>query len=365
MAGWGGLCNSHGGEFLADGDQLRTFAGSSTLVGCLGEISRQEAMFSLWYALAETWSVDGDGLSITSVDGVTALFKRSTPFFRPNGSDSEMDTVAPRLHLVDGTGFVMRIEEQSSADGLHEPQLVNWLAWGAGFADGSADGFAWETASVITPDFWNYQTRQQVVPDAFASAVFEHSYREPCFIAEMNTYHGTRPASVRYQNLTASGVQLLIEEESSAKVNTGHTDEIVGLLVAECNSGSDVRGIEIGRVEDLTEKWWLVELGEAFADPVVVAGPASLNDGDPGLVEVRNVSSSSFEIRFNEWDYLDGAHRDAESVSYVVAERGITVLASGVVIEADTAPTKDALTEVKLTGDFDEGGPIVVATVLR
>lgn len=365
MAGWGGLCNSHGGEFLVDGDQLRVTGWSSTLMGCIP--NDEDPVFSVWYARAETWSVKGDQLSITSVDGVTAVFQRSAhaPVPRPNGSDSPMDTVTPRLHFIDGTGFLVRIQEQSSADDSHEPRALNWIAWSSGLSDGDLDGFTWETASIVTPRFWNYQTRLEVVPDVFAPLVFEQRYAEPCFLADMNTINGTRPASLRYQNLTGSGVEVLVDEESSAKVNTGHADEMLGVLVAGCSSESRVGGVEIGRVEDLRGDWTLVDLSQSFVDPVVIAGPASLNDGDPGVVEVRPVSSSSFEIRFNEWDYLDGSHPNPETVSYVVVERGITVLPSGGVIETGTATATSTLSEVELTGDFGDITPVVVTTVLR
>ncbi len=365
-AGFGGLCNSHSGEFLVDGDELRFSHHSSTLIGCIPS-DGGDAVFSTWFSRAERWSVERDKLSITSVDGVTAVFSRSTPFWLPRGnrSESPMDTVAPRLHFVDGTGFLMRIQEQSSADDLHEPQALNWIAWDQASSDGKPDGFAWETVSVATPRFWNYQTRLEVVPDAFASVLFEQTYAEPCFIADMNTINGTRPASLRYRTLTGSGVEILTDEESSAKVNTGHADELVGLVVAECSSGASLTGLEIGRLEALNGEWQRVDLGQPFEDPVVVAGPASLNGGDPGVVEVRVVSPSSFEIRFNEWDYLDGAHPNAEAVSYVVIERGTTVLPSGALIEAGTAIATDTLGEVKLTGDFGERTPVVITTVLR
>ncbi len=269
------------------------------------------------------------------------------------------------MHFVDGTGFLVRLQEQSSADDSHEPQALNWIAWSSGLSDGGLDGFTWETASMVTPRPWNYQTRLEVVPDVFAPLVFEQRYAEPCFLADMNTINGTRPASLRYQNLTASGVEVLVDEESSAKVNTGHADEMLGLLVADCSSESRLGGVEIGRVEDLRGDWRLIDLGQSFVDPVVIAGPASLNDGDPGVVEVRPVSSSSIEIRFNERDYLDGSHANAETVSYVVVERGITVLPSGGVIEAGTTTATSTLSEVELTGNFGDIAPVVVTTVLR
>jgi hypothetical protein len=54
---------------------------------------------------------------------------------------------------------------------------------------------------------------------------------------------------------------------------------------------------------------------------VVVAGPASYNGGQPTTVRIRNVTSNSFEVQLDEWDYLDGYHV-TETISYFVMEEG-------------------------------------------
>ena len=61
-------------------------------------------------------------------------------------------------------------------------------------------------------------------------------------------------------------------------------------------------------------------------------------DPDPGLVRIRNVNKNGFEIRFQEWDYLDGIH-SPETVEYIVVERGDYILRDGTLLEANTVDT--------------------------
>lgn len=99
--------------------------------------------------------------------------------------------------------------------------------------------------------------------------------------------------------------------------------------------------IAIGEV-DVTHEWQQVVLSRTFVDPLVVAKPASLNDTAPAVVRVRNVNPTGFEVRIQEWDYLDGIHAE-ERVSYIVMERGSHVLADGTRIEAGRFDTANVL----------------------
>jgi hypothetical protein len=90
--------------------------------------------------------------------------------------------------------------------------------------------------------------------------------------------------------------------------------------------------VEIGEVQ-IDHTWTRVDLHNSFADPIVVANPSSINGSDPAVIRIRNVDSSGFEIRIQEWDYLDGNHT-IEMVGYLVIERGSHTLADGTQLEA-------------------------------
>jgi hypothetical protein len=90
--------------------------------------------------------------------------------------------------------------------------------------------------------------------------------------------------------------------------------------------------LEFGEAQ-IDHIWTRIDLQKSFVDPIVVANPASLNDSDPAVVRIRNVSSSGFEIRIQEWGYLDDRHA-FERVGYLVMERGSFTLEDGTRLEA-------------------------------
>ncbi|NPA53662.1 MAG: hypothetical protein GXO21_03230, partial [Aquificae bacterium] len=77
---------------------------------------------------------------------------------------------------------------------------------------------------------------------------------------------------------------------------------------------------EIG-VISLTHEWKTVKLKNEYKDPVVIAKPLSYNGGQPAILRIKNVSSNSFDIKIQEWLYLDGQHT-TETVYYMVIEKG-------------------------------------------
>jgi len=90
----------------------------------------------------------------------------------------------------------------------------------------------------------------------------------------------------------------------------------------------------------LAPLWTSVAAVTGYRAPIVIAGPPSFNGGDPGLVRLRNVGPTGFEIRFQEWNnrwrqYRDGAHAP-EDVPYLVTEAGRHQQPDGTLIEAGT-----------------------------
>lgn len=84
--------------------------------------------------------------------------------------------------------------------------------------------------------------------------------------------------------------------------------------------------------------WTCVSLNQNFNQPVVVAGPLTLNGGDPCVVRIRNLTGSGFKIRVDEYEYLDESH-NTEIVDFIVMEKGRYVLDDGTAIEAGSLQT--------------------------
>jgi hypothetical protein len=106
-------------------------------------------------------------------------------------------------------------------------------------------------------------------------------------------------------------------------------------------------------------KWTWVSFEAPIKDAVVVAGPASFNGADPVTVRVRGVTETGFEIKIDEWDYLDGKHV-LETVGWVAIQAGRHELRNGLVIEAQSAHGDTAWTGQKFESRHD-GTPVVFA----
>jgi subtilisin family serine protease len=141
----------------------------------------------------------------------------------------------------------------------------------------------------------------------------------------------------------------------------GSDDEIKVGFISVNAPGADLN-MEIKELSDLDHNWKQVNFSRCFADPVVVAKPLSYNGADPSVVRIRNVDDRGFEIRLQEWAYLDGAHTP-ETVSYVVMERGSHEV-NGTLVEAGSFMTN--LTSSFGTFSFSQFFivvPVVVAAV--
>ena len=124
---------------------------------------------------------------------------------------------------------------------------------------------------------------------------------------------------------------------------------------------------EAGEVT-LNHNWTTVTLTNTYTNPVVIAAPLSRNGGDPAVVRVRNAAAERFEIRIQEWGYIESQSHTMESVSYVVVEAGRYTLDNGTVMEAGTLSTGntygvEGYDQVSFTGEFATV-PVLATTVM-
>lgn len=121
---------------------------------------------------------------------------------------------------------------------------------------------------------------------------------------------------------------------------------------------------ESGTINGLTSTWRKVTLQSNFKNPVVVMGTPSRLGGEPITVRVRNVTPNSFEVRIDEWEYLDGRH-GIENVSFLVVEAGSYTLADGTKIKAGRLEANYRWTNLAFggTGNFT-AAPVVLTQVM-
>ncbi len=152
----------------------------------------------------------------------------------------------------------------------------------------------------------------------------------------------------------------ILQREDGTKLDKILITNQMDLTDPESNTG--LGQVAFGDIQ-IDHNWTRVEFEKPFENPVVVAGPISLNGGDPAVIRIRNVDSTGFEIRLQEWDYLDGSHA-TETVSYLVMEAGSYTLDDGTKIEAAVMTTSAVASfqQIDFSRPFSVA-PVVMSTL--
>ena len=130
------------------------------------------------------------------------------------------------------------------------------------------------------------------------------------------------------------------------------------------NSGNPSSESAIGQIENIVVDgdFRRVNFGRSYVDPVVVAGPPSFNGNAASTIRIRNVDSTGFEIRVEEYDFLNRIHVN-ETVSVFVVEAGSYELADGTILEAGNRDGIDhSPRRLGFANEFS-GRPIVLGQV--
>lgn len=133
--------------------------------------------------------------------------------------------------------------------------------------------------------------------------------------------------------LTAGTYYLSIDGTSNANSPSDYGSLGFYTLNGQVTEPNPVDPIGESGAVSVNHVWKTVDLQRTYTNPVVIMGAASRNGGDPVTVRVDNVTSNSFDVVIDEWDYRDGRH-GFESVSYLVVEAGTHTLADGTILHA-------------------------------
>lgn len=157
-----------------------------------------------------------------------------------NGSDP----VVTRQRNVSKSGFSVRVQEEE-AEGNHTGERIGYLAIEPG--TGTLDGRQFEAGLQDHED------------GDWKEITFANTYQDPLLFVDTQTFRGPNPCSVRYRGLTASDVEVRIQEETSKDEETAHrVGEQIGYLVIEGDTDGDGPSEP---VRDVTEGFGADEFG--------------------------------------------------------------------------------------------------------
>lgn len=128
-----------------------------------------------------------------------------------------------------------------------------------------------------------------------------------------------------HKGLGSKPVTLMISKDGQKMKST---KRILGMNIAsehkyvddQVRPSTAIAILETGIIS-ANHKWTRVAVDGMPSQPVIIAGPPSFNDETPGVVRVQRVGHDGFDMRFQEWDYMDGLHT-MEQIPYLVAQVG-------------------------------------------
>ncbi|MCK9294853.1 MAG: Ig-like domain-containing protein [Desulfobulbaceae bacterium] len=266
-------------------------------------------------------------------------------------SVNDMDTANLRLTELTATEVQLKVSEEQSFDPEtdHDLESVGFMAISRIDLDGDADG-----DTLLTRDERDLYGTSPALSDTDADGLDDGAEA---------SYWG----SGWNTDIDGDGIINLLDSDSD---NDGYPDgeEIMqGSDPGDSGSTPDNNqagagpALEHGTI-NVSTNWQRISFNTAFTNPIVVAKIVSQIDKNPCILRIKNVDATGFDLRLNEWDYLDGRH-GVERASYLVMEQGSYVLADGTKIEAGMFPTNmTSYTPINFAQQFTVT-PIVMTSV--
>jgi hypothetical protein len=258
------------------------------------------------------------------MEGVNHKWKRislpidfpSTPLiFTQVISTNEATPVTTRIRNVSPSQFELKLQEEEGENDHHLRESIAWIAI--------------EQGTQANP--YNLETQLFNLTDIWTSINLQAHYSNPPYIfASMQSTADNDPAALRMRNETLTSCELQIEEEYSVEIDTTHGTELVGFLSIEADVDlKDEKGQLFGETGNIyvNQEWQTITTKNIYYNPIVIAGVPKHDGTDPGVARIRNVTANSFEIHFEEWNYLDVNHK-LEFIPFMVIEGSLPLDAS-------------------------------------
>ena len=234
-------------------------------------------------------------------------------------SENDAAAVTRRVTDVNQSSFLISLQEEEFADGLHAEETVHYISFEPGSFAYKGKEFVLGVLDPVNSEL---------------SLALASDYES--VIASDHTLNGGDTGALRMFGTPETGIQLKFEEEQSRDVERSHVNETAGYLLIRDYVSPE---LEFGTAL-VSTSWQTINFSGTYTKPIVVTGPAGSEDVDPVTVRIRNITETSFEICLQEWDYQDNIHTP-EKVSYMVVERGTHTLPNGKKLIADSIDLRD------------------------
>ncbi|MEM6800582.1 MAG: DUF1501 domain-containing protein [Bacteroidota bacterium] len=155
--------------------------------------------------------------------GFEYAFSSAPAVFTQCSSGNGDNAVISRVRNVSKTGFEVRLQEEEANDQVHTLENLCWIAVERGsllIGDGNFRGQATLSRRAVNHNDYTL---------GFGTSYAE----EPVLLAQVQTFYGNNPFSIRYKNLEKNKVTVFLHEEQSKDTEIRHTKEKVAYLALE------------------------------------------------------------------------------------------------------------------------------------
>ncbi len=224
-----------------------------------------------------------------------------------------------------------------------------------------------ESGAFASYSHWGDQSVQLAAPGTSVASTYIDSGYVFLSGTSMAAPHVAGSAAL----LWAERPDLTYLEIKAALLDTARPEQLSRVSDGVLDLGAAIESIQSVETEigyagiaiDVNHNWKTINLPQSFENPVVVAGGSTRDGFHQGVVRIQNVTSDSFQIRFQEWDYRDGFHT-TENIGYLVVEAGEHTLTDGTKLVAGTTTlTNEAFRTVGFGSTFS-GTPLVIAQTM-
>ncbi|RKT47397.1 hypothetical protein BDD21_4965 [Thiocapsa rosea] len=167
------------------------------------------------------------GRIVTDVTGTQRMTSFTSDFTTPPvvaasvSSYRDHMAVTTRTADVSRSGFKIGMTEQESSTRKHGAETIDYVAWEPSSGEvGGARYVVNRTGNVLTDRPYRITYRG-------------HFSEPPVLIADMQTFNGPDPSTLRWRYKTSSEVELRVVEEQSLDAETRHTLEVGGYIMIE------------------------------------------------------------------------------------------------------------------------------------
>jgi len=241
--------------------------------------------------------------------GLPIQFANKPIVFAQVVTNNDNTTVAARLRNVSTSQFQLRVQEEENQDDKHAVESVAWIAISEG----------------VNTNNIPFEIGKTLLSSSPGSINFDQPYPAPGFIGMPQSNNENNPISLRVNSLNSTGVDVFLQEENSFDPESNHGFETVGYMALGGagdlhNDAGEVIG-ETGQTS-FDNNLKTILLNHSYHNPVVVLGGLTMNDGEEAVVRVENLTTDSFQVKVEEWEYRDGVHA-MENLTYLVVEGSI------------------------------------------